>query len=97
MIPYVSSSISIWEIGIKVMRKKLIIPITIDAYVQRLQEIDRLSLVPVDDKIWLENLHLEWAHKDPADRTIVATAKLNDCPLLTSDTIIAQFYRRTVW
>ena len=91
------SSISIWEVGIKVMRKKLIIPLTIDDFTQRLNKIDKLEIISVDSKIWLENLHLKWKHKDPADRTIVATARLNKCPLLTSDSNIAQFYKQSVW
>jgi len=91
------SSISIWEIGIKIIRKRIIIPLSIDNFVQRLKKIDKLTIVPVDDKIWIENLNLQWEHRDPADRTIVATAKLNNCPLVTADKNIAKFYKQTVW
>lgn len=34
------SSISIWEIGLKVKKNKLIIPLTIQEYVKRVQAID---------------------------------------------------------
>ena len=30
-------------------------------------------------------------HRDPADRIIVATARMNDCDLLTADTKILQY------
>lgn len=40
---------------------------------------------------------LEWPHPDPADRTIVATASLNDIPIVTKDQIIREFYPQTIW
>ncbi len=91
------SSISIWEIGIKVKKGKLEIPISIDEYVTRLKRISVLEIVPVDEVIWLRNLQLEWDHRDPADRTIVATAEILGLPIVTPDRIIADYYPRTIW
>lgn len=91
------SSISIWEIGIKVKRGKLEIGTTLTDYVNRLQLLDCLSIVPVDAVIWVENITLPWEHRDPADRTIVATAKSLGLPILTKDAIIASFYNRIIW
>ena len=91
------SSISLWEVGLKVRRGKLAIPLSISEYVDRLDQLDKLEIRPVDVRIWLENLYLEWEHRDPADRTIVATARLLGCPLVASDSRIAGFYEETVW
>ena len=91
------SSISIWEIGIKVKRNKLKIPVTLDDYVLGLKRTAHLEIVPVDEKVWVKNLQLDWDHSDPADRTIVATAIMNNCELTTSDTTIAAFYPKTIW
>lgn len=91
------SSISVWEIGLKVKRRKLTIPISMPEYVNRLNRLERLEIVPVDVRTWLENLALGWEHRDPADRTIVATARLLGCPLVASDRQIAAFYDETVW
>ena len=91
------SAISIWEIGIKVSKGKLSIPISVREYAQQLQLVDRVELVPVDAETWLTNLELQWDHRDPADRSIVATAQLLSCPLVTSDTTIRAFYPRSVW
>ena len=44
-----------------------------------------------------KNLELDWDHKDPADRTIVATAMLLSSSLVTSDRMIKQFYAEAVW
>lgn len=93
----VISSISVWEIGLKVKRGKLTIPLSIPEYVDRLDRLDKLEILPVDVRTWLENLDLKWEHRDPADRTVVATARLLGCPLIASDKRIASFYDETVW
>ena len=91
------SSISIWEIGLKVKKEKLAIPLPIYEYVDKLKMIEGVEIIPVDERVWLKNLELDWNHKDPADRTIVATAMLLSSPLVTSDGIIKKFYEETIW
>jgi len=91
------SSISIWEIGIKIKNKKMDIGMSISDYVSKLYLMNTVEIIPVDEKIWMESLLLEWNNRDPADRVIVATAKLNNLPLLSKDTKINQFYKKTVW
>ena len=93
----VVSSISIWEIGLKVKQGKIKIPLPVIEYVDKLKTVEGMEIVPVDERTWLKNLELDWDHKDPADRTIVATAMLLSIPLVTSDRIIRQFYAETVW
>ena len=91
------SSISIWEIGVKVNTGKLSIPLPVPELAERLERVDRLDLLAVDLRTWLKVLDLDWAHRDPADRTIVATAALLACPLLTPDSRIQKFYTRSIW
>ena len=91
------SSISIWEIGIKVKKDQLSIPISIQEFSDKLEQIDRLDILPVDVQTWIKNLELDWDHRDPADRTIVATASLHACPLVTSDSTIRAFYSQAIW
>ena len=91
------SSISIWEIGIKVNRGGLSIPLTVREFADRLIQVDRVELLPVDTATWLKNIELDWAHRDPADRTIVAVALLHGCPLVTSDRAIRNFYGNAIW
>jgi PIN domain nuclease of toxin-antitoxin system len=93
----VISSISIWEIGLKVKRSKLEIPLTITAYVERLQQLEGIEILPVDLQTWLDNLGLPWENRDPADRTIVALAVRFGCPLITSDHVIAEYYQDSIW
>jgi PIN domain nuclease of toxin-antitoxin system len=93
----VISSISVWEIALKVKYHKLEIPLTIVDYVTKLQQIEALEILSVDIQAWLDNLELSWEHRDPADRTIVALAARHNCPLITSDRVIAGFYPNTIW
>ncbi|MBL8027419.1 MAG: type II toxin-antitoxin system VapC family toxin [Fibrobacteres bacterium] len=91
------SSISIWEIGIKVKKKDLILPISIDSYVNRLKQMDTFKIIPLEEDIIIRSLNLDWDHKDPADRFIVATAQKYGIPLLTADKLIRSFYSQAVW
>lgn len=90
------SSISIWEIGLKVVRGHLTLPTTLRDFTQRLKAVG-VDIRPVDEECWLRNLELRWSHRDPADRTIVALALLMNAPLVSSDATIAGFYPKTIW
>jgi PIN domain nuclease of toxin-antitoxin system len=93
----VISSISVWEIALKVKRHKLVIPLPITDYVERLQRLEAFEILAVDVQTWLDNLDLLWEHRDPADRTIVALATRFGCSLITSDRVIADYYQETIW
>ncbi len=86
------SSISVWEIGLKIKNQKLDIGMPIETYSQHLKELQSLEILPVDTAIWLKNLALDWEHRDPADRTIVATARSLRCALATSDQLMLKYY-----
>jgi PIN domain nuclease of toxin-antitoxin system len=91
------SSISIWEIAVKVRRGGLTLPITVRDYVRSLSAVRNVEIVPVDELLWLENVELDWDHRDPADRTVVALAARSGCPLVTSDRAIRARYAAAVW
>jgi PIN domain nuclease of toxin-antitoxin system len=86
-----ASAISIWEIGIKVKRGKLEIPIAVEELARRIERGGVLELLPVDTSTWLRSVSLEWEHSDPADRVIVASALMRGVPLLTKDETIHAF------
>lgn len=86
-----ASAMSIWELGIKVKRRKLVLPLAIDELSRRIERSGVVELLPVDTTTWLRSLSLEWDHPDPADRVIVATALIKGLPLLTKDEAIRTF------
>lgn len=91
------SSISLWEVGIKVKRGKLDIGMDWRHYIDLVTALANLTIVPVTERIWRENLELDWDHADPADRSIVATARLYDDILLTADLEMRAFYPKCRW
>lgn len=91
------SSISIWEIGVKIKNKKLEIGMSIEKYTELLYKLGYLKIIPVDDQIWIRNLSLNWEHPDLADRTIVATAMGYRANIVTVDERIKQFYNKHIW
>lgn len=86
-----ASSISIWELGVKIQRGKLELGIPIEEFARRIHKSGIIELLPVTTQVWLRSLDLAWDHRDPADRVIVATALLQDVPLLTADAEIHRF------
>ena len=91
------SSISIWEIGVKVGKGKLDLLLSIRELTDRLAQVARVKLFPVDAATWTTNLELDWNQRDPADRTMVATAILHACPLVSPDATIRAFHPQTIW
>ena len=91
------SSISIWEIGVKIKNKKLDIGMSIKTYLDKLRELSSLKILAVTEDIWIHNLSLSWEHRDLADRTIVATADLIQSRIVTSDQAITAFYPKIYW
>ncbi|HET6923041.1 MAG TPA: type II toxin-antitoxin system VapC family toxin [Anaeromyxobacteraceae bacterium] len=85
-----ASSISIWELGVKVQRGKLDLGIAVDELARRI-EGTAVELLAVDTRTWLRSLALDWDHRDPADRVIVATALLRGLPVLTKDASLRAF------
>lgn len=91
------SSISIWEIGLKIKKGKLDIGTDIDDFLRRLKLLNTIEIVSVDERIWLESLRLDWGNPDPADRVVVATASLLRLPILTSDKGMGAHYEKIIW
>jgi|CXWJ01.1.fsa_nt_gi PIN domain nuclease of toxin-antitoxin system len=91
------SSISIWEIALKAKRGHIDLSVSLEDYIKRLQKVKALDIRAVNLDMWVVAASLDWQHRDPADRVIVATATLLKCPLITSDRVIADFYTSTIW
>jgi PIN domain nuclease of toxin-antitoxin system len=96
-VPVLVSSVSCWEIGTKAERGLMELGDSFDGFMNRLESMSGLSILPVDLAIWRQVLDLEWDHRDPADRIIVASAIRHQATLLSSDRLIRSFYPGTVW
>lgn len=94
--PFVLCSMSLWEIAWKQRLGKLDLGMSAGEYAKRLERLP-LRIVAVDVELWLANVALDWSHRDPVDRTIVALASGLGATLLTSDREITAFYDRALW
>lgn len=81
-------AISGFELALKAADGKLKLPVPIQEWLKDVIEQHSLTLLPLDLELCIAAAHLPDIHKDPADRFIIAAAKLNDLRVVTTD---AQF------
>lgn len=93
------SSISAWEIAMLVAREKLVLTVDVDAWLAAVAEIEVVRFVPVNNEIAVKSVSLPGEfHKDPADRMIVATARVLAVPLVTKDEKMRAYpHVKTIW
>jgi len=79
------SAISGFEVALKAANGKLKLPVPIQEWFKKIIEAHGLTLLPLDLELCIAAAHLPDIHKDPADRFIIATAKLNELAVVTTD------------
>lgn len=80
------ASISVWEVAAKAESGKLRFDRPYDVWIdEALVEDQRLELLHPVPRIAIDAVALSWAHRDPADRFIVATTRVHDAKLITAD------------
>jgi PIN domain nuclease of toxin-antitoxin system len=83
------SVISCWEIAKLVEYQRLKLPCPLAQWLKQALAYPGIRLINLTPSIAIESTQLPGSfHRDPADQIIVATARLEDCPLITSDTKI---------
>jgi PIN domain nuclease of toxin-antitoxin system len=90
-------STAIWEIAIKIKNKKLDLGVDLKEYVASLKKSSVVRIVPIDEDLWSESVKLEWGHRDPVDRIVVALANSNQASIITADREIRDFYSNVIW
>ena len=90
------SVISIWEIALLVRKGRLDLPVGVERWVQRAFELPGIQLASLTPQIAIESVHLpDSLNKDPADRILVATARIQGYTLVTRDKNILRFAKQT--
>jgi PIN domain nuclease of toxin-antitoxin system len=86
------SSITAWEVSMLVSKGRLNLVMDIDTWIKTVSEIEGVPFVPVDNKVAIESTRLPSEfHKDPADRMIVALARVLSATLVTADEKILKY------
>jgi PIN domain nuclease of toxin-antitoxin system len=80
------STISCWEIAKLVEYGRLTLPCSLDEWFNQALTYPGIRLLELTPEIAIESTQLPGDfHRDPADQIIVATARVHNCPLVTSD------------
>ena len=86
------SVISCWEVAKAVELGRLTFQIPVEDWIHQALAYPGVSLVPLTPRITVESTQLPGQlHRDPADRFIVATARVHGWPLVTTDGKILQY------
>jgi len=86
------SAISCWEVAKLVERGRLELPITLEEWFDQALSYPGILLLALSPEIAIESTRLPGEfHRDPADQIIVATARIYDCILVTSDDKILSY------
>jgi PIN domain nuclease of toxin-antitoxin system len=93
------ASISMWEFAMMVSTGRVEIRIPPDQWLDQAINKTGLEVFDLSPKIAAESCNLPGEfHKDPADRIIVAIARINDITLITKDKKILEYpYVETIW
>lgn len=86
------SAISVWEIATLTAKKRLILRTSLREWVDEALSQMGVNLVPIAPDISIESVELpNGFHGDPADRLIVATARIKRMVILTRDSKILTY------
>lgn len=87
------SSVSAWEIAIKVAAGKLALPagMTAEAWFSQSLAAYGITEIRPDATVFCRAVALPAIHRDPCDRLLVATAAAHRLAIVTADTIIPQY------
>jgi PIN domain nuclease of toxin-antitoxin system len=80
------SAISCWETAKLVEYNRLKLPLPLHEWFEKALSYPAMQMFNLTPEISIESTRLPGEfHRDPADQIIVATARTNKCPLITSD------------
>lgn len=92
------STISLWEVAMLVELERVRLDLPLKEFLQKAGSPETVQLVPVHTDVVVEMTTLpDTFHRDPADRLIVASARVEGRPLATRDRKIRQAGLNRFW
>lgn len=91
------SSVSLWEIAIKVNAGKLELPKDANFFRTQMAKFHIEKVLPVDAAHALAHFGLPLHHRDPFDRMLIAQAQVEGLPFVTSDKQIQKYPIQILW
>jgi len=90
------SSISLWEIAIKMNIGKINLGLSLDSLIDKLRNCD-FDFLQIKDEYLLGLSKLPLLHKDPFDRLLISTALLEEMTIITIDENIHKYNVPCIW
>lgn len=91
------SAASVWEIVIKSIRGRLILPGSPARYISSRMSLYRFWPLPMQISHAAHVYELPPHHNDPFDRMLIAQSQLESIPLVTKDEEILRYDLETIW
>ena len=85
------SAAGAWEIAIKAVKGRLVLPEEPDRYVAERMNLHQFTALPISVSHALQVARLPAIHQDPFDRLLIAQSQLEDLPILTADAEIGRY------
>ncbi|QHG17449.1 type II toxin-antitoxin system VapC family toxin [Nostoc sp. ATCC 53789] len=85
------SILSCWEVAKLVEKKRLILPVDIEKWLEAALAYPGVQLLNFSLPIIVDSTQLNGFHSDPFNQMIVATARFYNCLLLTADAKILNY------
>ncbi len=80
------SAVSFWEIALKASIGKLVLPMDVQSWLAKARAYPGIRVIPLSAEAAVESTQLPGLfHSDPADRFLVAQARIRNIPLATAD------------
>lgn len=92
---YVSMA-TLWEIAIKVSLGKLDLDYTLSAFIKLISE-SGFKILPISTSHVVNVANLQFHHRDPFDRLIIAQALTEDLSLVSKDADFADYKVKLLW
>ena len=87
---------SIWEIAIKISLDKFRFPKGFKHFLEMVED-NGFEILPISFEHALELSTLEFLHRDPFDRLLIAQSKSENIAIVTKDDGIKRYNIKTIW
>ncbi len=93
----VISAASLWEIAIKTSLGKLELLSPFDQLIPSQLEKNDIAVLSIELTHLTKTIDLEFHHRDPFDRLIIAQGITEKIPIITSDAVFAKYPVDIIW
>jgi PIN domain nuclease of toxin-antitoxin system len=95
--PLLLSAVTFWEISIKVALKKLTLSSPFRPWINQAIADLGMSILPITVDHADAQIALPMHHRDPFDRLLVAQARIENLPIVSSDPVLERYGITRIW